>query len=273
MLVACNRCETSGIIDENLISDSGRALTCKKCGYTFVIMTSYIDDNKHRSDTMIRLVGKECFDHDLLEEEVCRAIINSCNKLESTKPRCLEILYKRGKSHYRLGNYDLSLRDLSKALELQPKYPEIHNMTGEVYFKLEEIGKAIYFFNESSNLDLYYINPIINRARLYMTIEKYDLYQEDIERAWRLDKKDALLHSLILERASKRSVLYKDQILNDIKRVLSVDPSNHEALSLKYKLNDVLGNKNELHKDVEDIINNLKKQIEGVFPGIDLKIE
>jgi len=187
MLIICSKCKTQGVVDNSKLHDNGRTVNCNKCNYTFVVMTEYIDISEITYEVGRHLKSISNYSKDNLYDEVNRVIVDKCNALERTKHNCLEIFYKRAEAYYGLGIYDLALRDLEKGIILQPRFAKLYNLAGELYFKIGDHGKAIENLNVSASLDLYNIDPMINRARVYIKLGKYELAKQDIDRILRLD--------------------------------------------------------------------------------------
>lgn len=264
MLIKCNKCKSTGNIDSNQVYDCGRSIRCNKCNYSFIIMTDHINTDLEYTDIVSDLIKRNLFSKDSIDDELSRIIIKKCNALEKTMSNCLEIYYKRAKSYYHIGNYDMALADLGMALHLQPSFSEIYNIAGEIYYKLEDYGNALQNYNKAVSSDLYYIDPLINRAKLYMSIGKFKLYEEDIDRALRLDNNNKAVLDLIIERAGKYPVVDHVLIMKDIDKVLNIDPGHSDALALRFKVNSLLGNNDAIAKDAEDMIDSLKKQFKAL---------
>jgi predicted Zn finger-like uncharacterized protein len=187
MLITCSKCKIQGEINNVNIYDNGRIVNCKKCNHTFVVTTDYIDVRKIRHEICQKLLSNINYSKYTLDDEVNRVIIEKCNILEKSRHNCLEIFYKRAKAFLDLGNHDLALRDLEKAITIQPRFANLYNMLGELYFRIGDYGKAIENFNLSSGFDLYDIAPMINRARVHIKQGNYELAKDDIERILRID--------------------------------------------------------------------------------------
>jgi tetratricopeptide (TPR) repeat protein len=61
--------------------------------------------------------------------------------------------FQRGNSHYKKGDYDLAIRDLTEAIHLDPKGAGAYNNRGRAYRKKGEYDLAIRDFTEAIRLD------------------------------------------------------------------------------------------------------------------------
>lgn len=228
MLIVCSKCKVQGVIDSSKIHDNGRTVNCNKCNYTFVVATEYIDVLKVSHEIRQNMLVKGKYSKEYLHDEVNRVIIDKCNTLEKKKINCLEILFKRAEAFYKLGIYDLALRDLEKAILLQPKYAKLYNLAGDVYFKTGDYTKSINNFNLSASYDLYNIDPIINKSRVYIKLGKYELAREGID------------------------------------MVLRLEPQSKAALMLKFTVNLLIGNSDAACNDASVIIVNLNDMVNSI---------
>ncbi len=68
----------------------------------------------------------------------------------------------RGKEH------EKALEDLDRALELNPKYPDLHNFRGIVLCELERFDEALAAFRRSADLSPSHLVPRLNLAFAYL---------------------------------------------------------------------------------------------------------
>jgi len=64
--------------------------------------------------------------------------------------------------------YDKALEDLDRALELNPKYPDLHNFRGIVLCELERFDGALAAFRRSAELSPSHLVPLLNLAFAYL---------------------------------------------------------------------------------------------------------
>ena len=163
-----------------------------------------------------------------------------------------------GESHYEMGNLDKAFEATAAGIDINPKYPDIHNLLGRIYLKRQKCKLAIECFNRAIGLNLYYGEPYFNLARAFLlnTIvkEDYELSKEldgafmsNLERAAQLDP---FLAGDSLEGA-KKSFREKDYL------------GTYEALDV--------AKRKSIRGGVEDIILDLYMML--LYDGEDLKEE
>jgi tetratricopeptide (TPR) repeat protein len=117
-----------------------------------------------------------------------------------------------GESHYEMGNLDAAFVAAKAGIDLNPEYPDIHNLMGKIYLKQQKCKPAIECFNRAIKLKLYYGEPYFNLARAFLlnTIIKEDyelskelddVFMDNLERAAQLDP---FLAGESLEEAKRR---------------------------------------------------------------------
>ncbi len=103
-----------------------------------------------------------------------------------------------GASYYRLDKYEKAFEYIQKGLDVNPEYPDLHNLMGLVYLQQRRCVAAVECFKRAIGLNIYYGEPYFNLARTYVlnTIlkEDYELsksletkFSTNIERACQLN--------------------------------------------------------------------------------------
>lgn len=114
-----------------------------------------------------------------------------------------------GESYYRLGDYEKAFKAVQMGIEVNPEYPDMHNLMGQIYLKEKKCKAAVESFKRAVALNLYYGAPYLNLVRAYLlnTVVKEDyelsrqleeIFLSNIERASQLDP---LIHGDELEEA------------------------------------------------------------------------
>ncbi len=114
----------------------------------------------------------------VLESEVAATLTNS---LKAT------LYYDRGTAYSNAGNYPKALEDLTKSIEIAPKYSAAYNNRGNVYKHLKEYGKAIADHTQSLGLNPKDGYVYFNRGTTYL-IHTGEIINglQDIYRGFRL---------------------------------------------------------------------------------------
>jgi tetratricopeptide (TPR) repeat protein len=103
-----------------------------------------------------------------------------------------------GESYYEMGEHGKAYEAIRLGMEINPEYPDIHNLLGKIYLQQKKCMPAIECFNRAISLNLYYGEPYLNLARAYLlnTIVKEDyelsrnleeMFLGNLERAAQLD--------------------------------------------------------------------------------------
>ena len=74
----------------------------------------------------------------------------------------------RALEQMRAKEYDKALEDLDRALELNPKYPDLHNFRGIVLCEQERFDEALAAFQRSAELSPSHLVPRLNLAFAYL---------------------------------------------------------------------------------------------------------
>lgn len=110
--------------------------------------------------------------------------------------------YNRGVTYYKKGNYDRSIEDFERVLEIQPKYPYAFYFRGLAYARKSEYRKAVLDFNHAvanSNGIPLMARALYNRGVAYEKLGNFVQASQDYDGALKLNPKDP---SSILARAS-----------------------------------------------------------------------
>jgi len=103
-----------------------------------------------------------------------------------------------GAAYYRLGDYEKAFEYTQKGIDINPEYPDLHNIMGLVYLRQQRCAAAVECFRRAIGLNIYYGEPYFNLARAYVlnTVvkEDYELSKEleskfdiNLERACQLN--------------------------------------------------------------------------------------
>jgi tetratricopeptide (TPR) repeat protein len=103
-----------------------------------------------------------------------------------------------GASCYRLGEYEKAFEYIQKGVDINPEYPDLHNLMGLVYLSKQRCAAATECFKRAIGLNIYYGEPYFNLARAYVmnavVKEDYELsrdleakFSNNIERACQLN--------------------------------------------------------------------------------------
>jgi len=121
-----------------------------------------------------------------------------------------------GESFFEMGDHTKAYEATRLGMEINPEYPDIHNLLGKIYLRQKKCRLAIECLNKAISLNLYYGEPYLNLARAYLlnTIvkEDYELSKNldqtflgNLERAVQLDP------YLVAERIEEARRLFREK--------------------------------------------------------------
>jgi tetratricopeptide (TPR) repeat protein len=97
----------------------------------------------------------------------------------------------RGNAYNDKGEYDKAIADYNRAIELNPNNEWPYNGRGNGYLAKGEVDKAIDDFNRATKLNPNYELPYLNRGNAYKAKSEYGKAIADYNRAIELNPKDA----------------------------------------------------------------------------------
>jgi lipoprotein NlpI len=119
--------------------------------------------------------------------------IRSCSKVikdgSQTKQRLAKAYYNRGTSYEDKNELDLAIADLSKAIELDPKYQDAYLNRGSCYDANGDYAKALADDDKAIELEPGFINAFDNRAQLYDSLGQYSRAIADYTKVIELNPK------------------------------------------------------------------------------------
>lgn len=137
----------------------------------------------------------------------------------------------RGLAFREQGRYDLALKDLSKAISMDPNEAKFYNNRGIVYGEQGKNDRAIADFTSAILLDPGFAGAYSNRGLKFEETGQLDRALEDLTTAIRLAPSmgDAYLNrGLILERMGRF-----EEAIQDYGRSIELDPADHLAWSYR----------------------------------------
>jgi len=114
-----------------------------------------------------------------------------------------------GEALYQLDELDMALDAIRKGIELNPDYPDLHNLIGKIFLRQNMCGMAVESFKRAIGLNIYYGEPYLNMIRAYLT---NTIIKQDFELSRGLDEK----FSSNLEKARQLNPNLRDGILDEV---------------------------------------------------------
>ena len=181
-----------------------------------------------------------------------------------------------GKIYQALGQDETAVQRLVQGLEGVPKDPipamydtaiEAHHLLSISYFNLKKYDSALK--EETAAVTMFKgASPIYytHRARIYLELRQYDLAQEDLYKALKVDSEyrpaKSLIKFIVLSRSSEQTELaikklnekdYKG-VVDEASKGLEFDPQSVQLLALRCAALISLGDKTKARADLDRIM-------------------
>lgn len=101
-------------------------------------------------------------------------LLFSCSHQTREKLQEAEAIRNLGEAYFKEGKYTPALKELLKALEMNPDDPYTHYTLGLTYMAKEKPGMAVPHFEEAIELKPDYAPAINNLGTAYLALEKWD---------------------------------------------------------------------------------------------------
>jgi len=164
-----------------------------------------------------------------------------------------EAYHSKGLADYFIGNYESSIQNFTKAIELDPAFVDAYVYRAIVKYNIGEFEDAVVDFNRSIRLNPNHIVSYQGRSKAYNDLKRYAEALNDINRALSIDSSDPecfLIRGNVLFNQGK----YRNALI-DINKALSIKADNPDALFLrgmvKKELNDKAGSEKDIEKALE----------------------
>jgi tetratricopeptide (TPR) repeat protein len=177
-----------------------------------------------------------------------------------------------GGSYYRMGEYRKAFSALEEGVKLDPEYPDLHNLIGQIHLVEKQCGQAIESFNRAIALNVYYGEPYFNLARAYLlnTIvkEDYELSKGLNEKFMRNIEKAAQLNPFLQgERFEEAKRLFKEkryqetlEMLDNIKETTKQD--GVRDIFLELYLSVIFDGESLTERDIEKFLDRVNRIID-----------
>jgi tetratricopeptide (TPR) repeat protein len=153
--------------------------------------------------------------------------LKNLNKALELQPAYAEAYNNRGLFYKRNGNYDEAIKDLNKAIAFRPQFSEALANLGSVYIKQGKYDQAINDCNTAIKQQPNFAGAYFNRAVAYANLGQTKNALADFSRAVELNVGYA-------EAYTKRGIEYMKEnktsdALNDLNQAIKLDPKYPEA--------------------------------------------
>ena len=117
--------------------------------------------------------------------------ISEITKAIEIDPKYADAHYNRGFAYDNKGQYDRAISDYTKAIEIDPGLPYAYNDRGTAYGKKGQYDRAISNFTKTLKIDPKNVTAYTNRGFAYEKKGQYDRAISDYTKAIEIDPKDA----------------------------------------------------------------------------------
>jgi Tfp pilus assembly protein PilF len=144
-------------------------------------------------------------------------------------PKYAKAWYDRGVAYGNLGQWDMALDDFSNAIGIDPKFTDAYSNRGNAYNNLGQPDKAIADFSEVLLIDPQNALAYYDRGNAYSDLGHWNEAIADYSSAIEIDPKYSLAYS---NRGAVYGNLGKfDEAIADFSKAIEIDPSNSKAYS------------------------------------------
>jgi tetratricopeptide (TPR) repeat protein len=112
--------------------------------------------------------------------------IDHYNKAENDGLKTMDLYFHRGAAFISISKYKKAVKDLSKAIELQPEKAELFFYRGYAYTELDKSESAIADFSQAITLKPDYAEAYYNRGAIRIDLQLYDEGLDDLEESQHL---------------------------------------------------------------------------------------
>ncbi|MFX0200285.1 MAG: tetratricopeptide repeat protein [Candidatus Hodarchaeota archaeon] len=168
--------------------------------------------------------------------------------------------YSRGVAHDKKGNFELAIRELSKAIELKPGWALLYVARGNAYGNKGNFYEAIKDYNKAITLDPTFAYAYTERGVTYAGNGDYERAIRDFNIAIKLDSKNASAY-----KNRGNAFFYQGRFAlaeADYRAYLRMKPKNIYRMLWLYIAQERAG-KSGLH----ELSDNIKKADLGKWPG------
>lgn len=144
-------------------------------------------------------------------------------------PKYAKAYYDRGVAYSNLEQWDKTISDLSRAIEIDPKYTDAYSDRGNAYSNQGQLDKAVADFSRAIEIDPQNAIAYYNRGNAYSNLGQWNEAIADYTRAIEIDPEYSLAYSNRGAVYGNLGQLYK--AIDDFSAAIKIDPNNTKAYS------------------------------------------
>jgi Flp pilus assembly protein TadD len=156
--------------------------------------------------------------------------ITDFNRVNEIEPKFhAAAYYNLGLAYWTRGQKELSVKNYSLAIEVDPKYDDAYYGRGTCYFYLNQPEQALADYNKTIEVNNKYDKAYTARGILNNNLKRYDEAIADYSKAIEINPVDPSLYN---NRAMIYGTLLKwNKAIEDLSKVIELEPQNSSAIS------------------------------------------
>jgi len=175
----------------------------------------------------------------LLEQDKLAEALARFNDAIRASPDYIDAYVGRAAARRNMGQYELSIEDCNKIIQLRPDEPRGHNCRGFGYMHLNQYQRAVGDFDEAIRLNPNFAIAYENRGNAYSNLQQYERAIQDYSEVIRLRPRDGPAYA---RRATAYRTLkeYK-KAAQDYTEAIRLQPNNTNAYRGRAAAEEALG--------------------------------
>jgi tetratricopeptide (TPR) repeat protein/class 3 adenylate cyclase len=175
----------------------------------------------------------------LIDEDKATEAARRFDDAIRAKPDYVDAYVGRAEARRILSQYDLSLEDCNKIIQLKADDPRGYNCRGFSHQQLKQLEAALPDFNEALRLNPNFRIAYEHRGTTYELLQQYDRAVQDYSQAIRLAPRNALFY--IRRGTAYSSLKQYDKAIQDYSEAIRLDPNSANAYRLRALAEDASG--------------------------------
>jgi Tfp pilus assembly protein PilF/class 3 adenylate cyclase len=173
-------------------------------------------------------------------------------------PDYVDAYIGRAEARRLLVQYELSIEDCKKIIQIRADDPRGYNCRGSGYQLLKQYEPALRDFNEAIRLNPGFAMAYSNRGGAYSGLQQYDRAVQDYSQAIHLRPRNVLFHQK--RAAAYNSLKQYDKAIKDYTEAIRLQPNDLRAYLLRASSEDASGDSNGADADRRHVRESRKRK-------------
>jgi class 3 adenylate cyclase/Tfp pilus assembly protein PilF len=175
----------------------------------------------------------------LLDQDKAAEAVRSFDEAIRAKPDFLEAYVSRAESRRRLRQFELSIEDCNKIIQIDPAEPRGYNCRGFGHQQLKQYDASLADFNEAIRRNPRFALAYANRGATYKLLQQWDRALADFNESIRLKPRDALFR---IKRGNGYTDMKQyDNAIRDYTEAIRLQPNNAASYRLRATAEEAAG--------------------------------